>query len=428
MVEIIYKRDEENAMPSRIEGVHSKEERFEKLSVLIVDDDEFQRHFLMRVVKKHADVEVVQASDGNEALRIIEEAVADFNIIFSDLEMPNMDGMEFIRLLKEKGTASSLVITSSWDDSFLNSVHTMCSAYGLEPLAVLSKPLTSAAVGNVFDKVYEKISSPIPITSKSARKFTLEEVLTAVAESQIEPHFQAKYDIKNKKIVGAEALARWHHPELGIIAPFAFIDLLEKAGKIDDLTFMMIEKSAQYFKHLAKEGVDLELSVNLSLTSLADPKLSERIFKIVEATGFRADRMVLEVTESAAMTELAFALENLVRLRMKGFGLSIDDFGTGFASMQQLSRIPFTELKIDRSFVSTMHNKLQSRAIVESSIDIANRLGIKSVAEGVETDDELAALKLAGCNVAQGFLISIPLEFKTFSDFVKSGEVVYESQ
>lgn len=414
-------------MPSKIQGVHSNEERFERLSVLIVDDDEFQRHFLMRVVKKHADAEVVHASDGKEALSIIDEAETDFNIIFSDLEMPNMDGMEFIRLLKEKGTASSLVITSAWDDSFLNSVHTMCNAYGLEPLAVLSKPLTSAAVGNVFDKVYEKISSPIPKSSISSRKFTLEEVLTAVAENQIEPHFQAKYDFTQKKIVGAEALARWHHPDLGIIGPSAFIDLLEKAGKIDELTFIMIEKSARYFKSLAQEGIDLELSVNLSLTSLADPKLTDRICKIVENTGFRPDRMVLEVTESSAMTELAFALENLVRLRMKGFGLSIDDFGTGFASMQQLSRIPFTELKIDRSFVSTMHNKLQSRAIVESSIDIANRLGIKSVAEGVETDDELAALKLAGCNVAQGFLISVPLEFKTFSGFVKSGEVVYES-
>jgi EAL domain-containing protein (putative c-di-GMP-specific phosphodiesterase class I) len=159
------------------------------------------------------------------------------------------------------------------------------------------------------------------------------------------------------------------------------------------------------------------VSVNLSLASLADTTLADQITQIVKNTGLAPHDMTLEVTETTAMTDVAPALENLTRLRMHGFGLSIDDYGTGFSSMQQLTRVPFTELKIDQSFVRGFAANVRLRPIVESSVEMARRLNIKSVAEGAETQEDWDALKAIGCDLVQGYFVSRPLEEKAFVQF-----------
>jgi EAL domain-containing protein (putative c-di-GMP-specific phosphodiesterase class I) len=159
------------------------------------------------------------------------------------------------------------------------------------------------------------------------------------------------------------------------------------------------------------------VSVNLSLASLTDAMLADRITAIVRSARLDPRHMTLEITESAAMSNVASALENLARLRMHGFGLSIDDYGTGYASMQQLTRIPFTELKIDQGFVTGCVANHATRAIVESSVGMAHRLGIKSVAEGVETQSDWDALKAVSCDIAQGYFIAKPMDASSFVEF-----------
>lgn len=384
------------------------------LRILIVEDDDFQRNLMLRLLKMNDVVEIEYASDGLEALQAIENSQSTFDLIISDLDMPNMDGMEFIRILGEKKSASALVITSTWNETFLSSIQTMCGAYGIEPLGVLQKPISNDNIADLLQKVRNVGDTCTRKYSSNLPEFTLEEIVAGVRNNEFKPFYQAKIDLRTNQIVGAEALARWHHPIHGIVAPFAFIPILENEGKINELTFCMIEQSARDCHAWTKVGLDLDISVNLSLTSLTDTKLASQIYDLVCTSGLRPERMILEVTETAAMTEMAPALENLARLRMRGFGLSIDDFGTGFASMQQLSRVAFTELKIDRSFVSVMGSKREARAIIESSIDIAKRLGIKSVAEGVETEQELNALKESGCDLAQGYFIAKPIAFDEF--------------
>lgn len=386
----------------------------DRLSILVVDDDDFQRHLLVRLVKKLGASEVFQATDGVEALELVKDLNTDFNLILTDLDMPNMDGMEFIRMLGEQNAATAIAITSAMDETFLSSVQTMCNGYGIEPLGVLQKPITADGVKALMEKARKKSSSPKKSYVGNLQSFSLGEILEGIDLRQFDAFYQPKVDLTTGHIVSAEALARWRHPEHGTIAPYAFIDKLEKAGKINDLTFFMIERAARACCAWSQAGLDIDISVNLSLTSLTDNKLADKIHEVVVSTGLKPERMTLEITETAAMTEMAPALENLARLRMRGFGLSIDDFGTGFASMQQLSRIPFTELKIDRSFVSALRDKREARAIVESSVDIANRLGIKAVAEGVETGEELYSLQEAGCHLAQGYLISRPVPLTEF--------------
>jgi EAL domain-containing protein (putative c-di-GMP-specific phosphodiesterase class I) len=221
-------------------------------------------------------------------------------------------------------------------------------------------------------------------------------------------------------VVGMEALARWNHPEHGLVTPQAFIGVLELAGDIDLLTLAMVEQAATACRRLHERGLATTVSVNLSLVSLVDTTMADRLTKVVRAAGLDPRFVIFEITETAAMTQVAPALENLARLRMRGFGLSVDDFGTGFASLQQLMRAPFTELKIDQGFVTGCSVNAEARVIVESSVEMARKLGISSVAEGVESLADWEVVKATGCEIAQGHYIAEPMEESLFVAFCAS--------
>jgi EAL domain-containing protein (putative c-di-GMP-specific phosphodiesterase class I) len=188
---------------------------------------------------------------------------------------------------------------------------------------------------------------------------------------------------------------------------------------MENLTFLMLEKAAKVCRQFRDNGKTMTLSVNLSLSSLSDITLADRITQTVRDAGVDPHHIILEVTESAAMTNVAEALENLARLRMRGFGLSIDDYGTGFSSIQQLTRVPFTELKIDQTFVTHCNGDRALRVILESSIDMARKLRVRSVAEGVEERTEWELLKELNCDVAQGYFIAKPMNCEDFLDFTE---------
>jgi len=247
--------------------------------------------------------------------------------------------------------------------------------------------------------------------------FSEADISAALAAGQFEPFFQPKVDVATGNLKGAEALARWRHPQRGMVSPYAFIPALEANGHIDELTWIMLESAAVACRDWRAQGLDMTVSVNLSLRSLTHVGLAERITELVRARNLEPKHMILEVTETIAMTDMARALENLARLRIKGFGLSIDDYGTGYSSMQQLSRIPFTELKIDQSFVMSAIEKDSCRVILESSLDMARKLGLKVVAEGVETRADWELLKSLDCDVAQGYLFARPMAATQIADW-----------
>ncbi len=393
----------------------------DRLVVLIVEDHDFQRQLLASQVARLGATEVLEAADGAQALALLGSRPESAHLILCDLDMPTMDGLEFVRLLAENAGSAALVITSAMDVSILNSVQTMCQAYGIVPLGVLGKPVAPQRLAELMTLARAPRTPRAARPAAPASPYSLEQILLGLRRGQFEPYYQPKFELASGRIVGAEALARWLHPQQGVVASDAFIETLERSGHIDELTFLMIERAAAACQRWCARGLDLNVSINLSLASLADTGLAQRIVSAVCATGLEASRMTLEITETAAMTEVAPALENLSRLRIRGFGLSIDDFGTGFASMQQLGRVAFTELKIDRGFVATMANRREARAIVESSIDMGRRLGIKVVAEGVQTRGEWDMLKAAGCDLAQGYLMSRPVDEARFLALCSGG-------
>ena len=387
----------------------------EGLIMLVVEDDDFQRRTVARMLRSMGALEVMEAGDGKAALALL-RGPAWVDLVVCDLDMPEMDGMEFLRHLGQAHNHASVIICSAQNRSLLLSVEKMACAYGVRLLGAIEKPVTRDRIEDLIAGYQPAITPPVR-SATGVTGFTLDQVLYGLRQKQFESFFQPKVEMATGRTIGAEALARWRHPKHGVVGPNGFINLLEQSRNIDELTFTILEEAVKACYAWRKGGLELTVSVNLSLVSLADTTLADRVLQIVRSSGLGPGDVILEIMETVAMTEVAAALENLARLRMRGFGLSVDDYGTGFSSLRQLTRVPFTEIKIDQEFVTGCATNPSSRTIVESSVEMARRLGITSVAEGVETQEDWDVLKAAGCDVAQGYFIAKPLDRESFLAF-----------
>ncbi|MGZ5146303.1 MAG: EAL domain-containing response regulator [Burkholderiales bacterium] len=388
------------------------------LSFLVVEDEEFQRQTIVALLKRFGARQIKAMADGQQALGIFLKYRMPPDVIICDLKMPIMDGLEFIRRIGTTGFRGSVVILSALDHALIAAAEAMTKAYGINLLGAITKPVTLESLEALLRR-HGAAPPKLRPRSTSRPSFTLDEVIEGLEQNQFEPFYQPKVELATRRIVGAEALARWRHPQEGIVLPGAFIKVLEEAGKIDELTWIMLRKAITFCSRLNATGTDSSIAVNLSLKSLNNAELANRIIEIAERLNLAPAKICLEITESAATTNLGAALENLTRLRMSGFGLSIDDFGTGYSSMQQLVRIPFSELKIDRSFVANAGTHEAATVILTSSLQIARQLKIRAVAEGVETQQQWDYLQELGCDHAQGYFIAKPMEANSYVKWLR---------
>jgi len=386
---------------------------FKSLRFLVVDDDHAQRYLLCKTLAGMGTARVVEAPSGHEALAILDRLGQAVDIVVTDLQMPGMDGMELIRRIGERKLPVSVIIVSCLDGVLLASAATMAQAYGVRVIGTIEKPATRAK----FYSVLGHFRTPEPAAAATANVMfapSAHEVLTGISAGQIEPFFQAVVEIGSGNVVGAEALARWRHPARGVLGPEIFLPPLARAGYLDELSWIMLSMAAMEAGLWRRADLRMSVSVNVSATSLADPGYADAVTQIVTGHGLDPSEMILELTETEAILNIAAALENLTRLRIKGFGLAIDDYGVGYSSMQALSRMPFTEIKIDRSFVAAAATDPKYRLMVEHTIAVAHQLGLKTVAEGVETRTECDLLVGLGCDRIQGYLIGKPVEGSGF--------------
>jgi len=380
------------------------------LRFLVVEDQGFQRWTLEQMLRSMGADEVLAAENGERALEIVRSAHPPIDVIVTDLKMPGMDGIEFIRHVGEAISPASFLLVSEQDPSLLASVAAMTEAYGVRLLQALRKPVTRQKLAAAIARAREPA-----LAAEAHHTFALREIDAGIRNREFVPYFQAKVSLSTGGVEGAEALARWRHPQLGLVLPGSFVHVLESNGKMEAMTLAMLEQAAAACRGWRERGFATTVSVNVSLTSLVDVGLADRLDNVVSLHGLEPADVVLEVTETAATSHLAHVLENLSRLRMKGFGLSIDDYGTGYASMQQLARVPFTELKIDRTFVQSAVGGGSGRAMLESSLEIAAKLGIAAVAEGVSSEEQLVLLRSLGCPLAQGNYFAEPMSADDFA-------------
>lgn len=378
----------------------------EPLVVLVVEDHEFQRRIAVRLLRACGAASVLEAADGAAALAAIEASPARIDLIVSDLQMPGMDGVEFLRNIAERKLVSSVIVASSLELSVIRAVEAMARGYGVTVIGAVEKPLTQDKLQPLILRHLGRRAAPSrpPLAQEPA-----DAIAAGLAAGEFVPFFQPKVDMRTRTLVGAEALIRWQHPGRGLIPPGAFIGVMETEGLIDAATEAVLAGAIRQCRVWRDAGLEVPIAINLSAASLADTGLADRIARLAADHGVDPKLVMLEVTESAAMTDVTRSLDTLARLRIKGFGLAIDDYGTGFSSMQQLGRIPFTEMKIDQAFVMNAADHPNLEAMLDTSLALARRLNLKSVAEGVENARDWALLERLGCDVAQGYLIAKPM-------------------
>lgn len=400
-----------------MKGCFVDSKKITSLRFLIVEDDSFQRDALAMLLANLGARHVLHAENGRAALDILQDPEVLVDILLCDLDMPEMDGMACLRKLAALNRESAVILVSGLGAAMLDSVEAMAKAYGLDVLGTMPKPLSRSRLLVLLENHKSGHKQKMRPQSQVV-DIPQHEFAAGLKRDEFLPYFQPKVEMASGRVVGVEALVRWNSPTRGLLAPGAFLDAVEKYGLMDHLTWIILAKSAALCRHWQDQGLSLLLSVNLSLSSLSRVELAECIVEVVAKQGLEPADMILEVTESAAMSAIGPSLENLTRLRLRGFGLSIDDYGTGYSSLQQLTRVPFTELKIDQSFVKEASQHEAIRIVVESSLDIARKLGLKVTAEGIETPEHWRMLSTMGCDLAQGYLIAKPMPAEVIPGWV----------
>lgn len=383
---------------------------------LVMDDDLFTSALVAGMLRKMGATNVAVAENGSVALGHIEAGGKMPDIIISDLNMPQLDGVAFLRHLAEKQFAGGIVLISGTDKRILKAVVTLAEEHRLNVLGALAKPFTSPMLQNAlarFNGAKEK-SARLPL---SPSLVSPEALRMAIEQNQLVPFFQPKVAVKTGSIIGVEALARWNHPERGLIPPNMFIPVAEKNGLIDLLTKDIFRKALQQVAVWHKNGLPLSFAVNFSVLSLSDIDLPDLLEAELRKARLDPPYLTLEVTESCLLERFAASLETLLRLRLKGINLSIDDFGTGHSSLEELHMVPFSELKIDRVFVDGACRDEELRVILQSAVSFGKKLDLSVVAEGVETQGDWDNCANLGCDVIQGYFVGRPMPGDVFLEW-----------
>src|SRR5258706_8240748 len=346
------------------------------LTYRLVEDQGFQRWLTASMLEGLGAKAVYPVSDGRAALEVLERLGDSIDVVVSDLDMPGMDGMELIRHMAEQRYRASSLVVSGHSQPLLATVETMAREYGINFLQAIKKPLTRAKFEAALER-HRPAGKPQPQAVAACDASQIEAGLRA---NEFEAFFQPKVEVPTGRLRGAAVLSRWRRPDQGLVSPDAFVSTLESSGLVELLTRQVARAAMAGCRSWRAVELDVSVSVNLSATSLSRSSLADEMRDIANEERLDPRFVIFEITESAAAQEPGRKLENLSRLRMNGFGLSIDDFGTGYSSLRRLSRIPFTELKIDQSFVRNLIDP-SCRAMVESSLDLARKLGISAVAE-----------------------------------------------
>lgn len=376
--------------------------------VLIIDDD----HLVGAMLVAHARAagfDAMVTDDAEEFYGLAREWKPTFVVV--DLVMGEVDGLAVLKELAAMRSDAAVVIASGMGAKILDSARQFASASGLAYGGVLHKPFRRKDVADVLAAGSHAPEGEGAVSDVfgnwDADRFE-EALLRAVARDELGVAFQPKVSCSDGRIVGYEALVRWTHPVLGTIPPDAFIPRAESLRLINIVTDSVASTAMAWFAS-ARSQTEERLAINISAVELIGSDLGARLLAECKRSGLDPSRIVLELTETSAVTNAAESLEVLTRLRLDGFQLSIDDFGTGYSSMVQLSRMPFTEVKIDRSFVRNLGISPPAEVMVRSMLLLSKGLGIECVAEGVETAAALEVLTGMGCDFAQGYFIGYPM-------------------
>jgi len=376
------------------------------MRMLVIDDEEDICDLIAEVGSRRG-LEVKTISNPENVLKALEGFKPDF--IMLDLMMPNTDGVELLRLLAEHVKNAKLCLISGSDTRVLNSARRLGSAHGLDVVAALEKPLNLTVLSSLFDQIVAGSASTAS-----------PDLAQAIVSGQFTLHYQPVIEMATRHVKGVEALARWTHPHRGTLLPDAFLEQVVNDGLMQALTDVVVQTSLAQLAKWHHAGENITLSMNVTASTLLDLTLPDKIAELCKQYDVPSEKLILEVTETEAMRDVTRTMDVLLRMRIRNIGVSIDDFGTGHSSLRELQRMPFSEMKIDKSFVIEMARNKDCAVIVNSIIDLAHNLGLKAVAEGVEDIRVWNMLAEKGCDYAQGFFMGKPMPAGEFDVWLKN--------
>ncbi|OIQ70035.1 phytochrome-like protein cph2 [mine drainage metagenome] len=376
------------------------------MKILLLDDEPYVLRLLTHQLAKLGFSEVIPHERAQDALALLEKNMGAIGLVFCDLQMPEMDGVEFVRHLARIGYAGGLVMVSGEDDRILKTAEKLALAHRLNVLGALHKPVSPEQLWQVLENRPARAATP---SDAKRQVYEPGDLKRAITNAELVNYYQPKVEMVSGKVAGVETLVRWRHPRDGLVFPDQFIPIAEEHGLIDDLTRIVLSSALRQARVWQDRNLHLHVAVNVSMDNLGNLDFPDLLAREAQKEGIALSSLLLEVTESRLMKNPTAPLDILTRLRLKHIGLSIDDFGTGHSSLAQLRDIPFNELKVDRGFVHGACRDTSLRTIFEASVGMARQLGMQTVAEGVEDQDDWDFLRAAGCDLAQGYFIAKPM-------------------
>lgn len=382
---------------------------------LLVDDDPVFRALAEDLVLDCGVASIEMAESGLEALSKLSAGLKP-DLLICDLNMPAHDGVSLIRSLSERRFAGEVVIISGEAHAVIDTVAKLAKMQSLNIIGTIRKPLTLEALSEV-------LARGAPAVPKKQIYAPVQPVLLdeAIDGGALHPFFQAKVSMATGQITGAEALARIAVTANEFANPVPYIELAERNNRIDDLTFVLTRIVAIHAKSFFVGGQPMPVSINISPLSLTNLAFPDMMANAVGGVGISPSQVTLEVTETRLLDYKPEVLDIFARLRIKGFGLSIDDFGTGASNIDRLQMYPFNELKIDQSFTRNALTDSFARTSVEMSVRLAKEMGLKVVAEGIETAEMWSFLADLGVDEGQGYLMAKPLPPAEFATLLRTG-------
>ncbi|MDF0605930.1 EAL domain-containing response regulator [Neisseriaceae bacterium TC5R-5] len=379
--------------------------------VLIVEDHDLQRFVLCETVKRMGVISVDEAANGLIALELLKHQEYEYDLMICDLSMPEMDGIELLKHLACLDHVPFIIFISALSQDILAGAHRVASHYDLPIIGNLDKPFSVAKLRELWSSTAGPLRRQVLQCHLPERQFSAQDLLKALYHGDIFPWYQPQIDPYRHCVVGVEALARWQHPVHGLLEPASFLSSIEYHRLDTNLFAAVYQAVIDDYRSWCLEdpALSLGVSINVSARHFCEPSLPEQLRSPLEASGLTPNHITLELTETQFLDNVNHALENVLRLRMQGFNVSLDDFGAGYAGLQYLRELPVNAIKIDRSLIEGAADDAGAETILMSTISLARSQNMQVLAEGVSQQADYDMLMRLHVDLMQGFLMGRPM-------------------
>jgi EAL domain-containing protein (putative c-di-GMP-specific phosphodiesterase class I) len=388
------------------------------LRILVLEKHLVQRSAVVAALQQLGVSDILQASSGEEAL-VSMQRQGSVDVALCDLAHKGMDCLDFLNCAGQLSMVRAVILYCNFQPQVRRAIEQMASFSGLELLGTLTTPIQAKALQKILQRYQRQslvtYSAPVAVSTLPNE----EDIRRGLALGEFRAYFQPKFILVNGQVAGVEALARWQHPSRGLLLPKDFLAAVVAYDLIDEMFKQLLEQGLSLLSILKREGQPLEMSFNLHASQLLDCRVTDHIRQTMKRHAICGASLTFELAESGLLELQPQTQESLLRLRVMGCGLSIDDFAVGFSSLKLLCQLPFTEIKLDGEFVGRIHEP-RSKAVITSTVALARALNMVLVIEGVSSQQECLALINMGCELGQGFYYARPMYSQELLTWLKT--------